>query len=47
MHPLVLNEYRDILDLLKQTRVLECKPLSSPMDSKPNLMDSTSPFSCR
>ena len=40
---LILNQCKYVLDILKETSLLGCKPQSSPIDSKPQFWDSTSP----
>ena len=40
---LILNQCKYVLDILEETCLLGCKPQSSPIDSKPQFWDSTSP----
>ena len=41
---LVLNQWKYVLDILIEVELLGCKPRASPIDSKPNFWDSTSPL---
>ena len=40
---LILNQCKYVLDIIEETCLLGCKPQSSPIDSKPQFWDSTSP----
>ena len=40
---LILNQCKYVLDILEETGLLGCKPQSSPIDSKPQFWDITSP----
>ena len=41
---LVLNNQKYVLDILTEVKLLGCKSRASPIDSKPNFWDSTSPL---
>ena len=41
---LVLNQRKYVFDILTEVGLLGCKPRASPINSKPNFLDSTSPL---
>ena len=41
---LTLTQRKYALDMLKETRLLGCKPETSPMEARPKFWDTSSPF---